>query len=757
MAGGLTLPIVWTAAGVVGPALGIYLWVWRGRRSRLAATARNHRDRGGVGGELVHTPPDPCGTTDPAQEAANLVPLGKRTERSGRSVPDEISDLAKFASDAARSGAEAGAAAPTLEIATEADREHDLEIVAPTSARETEFVSCGVDIPGGGTRVPPPEDAVPPLCPACAAEAAVSAGLGPLLAEAPSPSVAGPVEIALEEAQHEVAAACFSEDAEPRGFAHLDEVLAAEACGGVPAEGNQSAETAEAAGGEERSAAESTLRVGDGPVIVAPPVDNPNPAPELVTRRTSAPDDPVAEDSAGDAGNAGEPVWTRPRTSKPARHRDRRGQRRALPLQPAPSSERPPPVRAALRAPAEAKLRLMFHPIRRAAVLSAVLARPAGYPDRITLALGEGTEISAYSEDRYDDVDLEWTADLLSREIRLDCEEGYQWLRSGRRIHIFCAVADEPGLVSVGSAALTLPSTIICLREDADAVRLAAEACGSQPLVSHDHWTGIPDGWVILSGYLSTHGAASGLIPGLTGLDPGVGSEIRFSGGLRLRPTAFAEGSPPKIEILPFPSGATITIDGQPAQLGEDGAWRAGGWDMPGDHLVDVVPGPSSTYRIMEDPWSNDGWETWDAHPERFSVLAHAPWAVAQICGAGVSGPGGEYVVVAEAMPSVVCLGLRRGAVALRARPDAPVAVGLLSETPAFLISASGPRRRQGRIAWLDPAAPSPLTREIDPGWVAAVRSASSRRLPLEDGSIAAKDAWRRARERARRHRRRRS
>src|SRR6185437_6013565 len=126
----------------------------------------------------------------------------------------------------------------------------------------------------------------------------------------------------------------------------------------------------------------------------------------------------------------------------------------------------------------------------------------------------------------------------------------------------------------------------------------------------------------------------------------------------------------------------------------------------------------------------------------------------AQVCGAALLGPGGEYVVAADAMPSVVCLGLRRSAVVLRGRLDAPVAVGLLREPPAFLISASGPRRSQGRITWLSPSAPSSSIRAIDPHWVAAVRSAAARRLPLDGGGSSADDAWRRARERARRQRR---
>jgi hypothetical protein len=551
--------------------------------------------------------------------------------------------------------------------------------------------------------------------------------------------------------EYEAGTARPSEEAQPQKFARPDEILEEEACSEPARERDDTIETGETADGAECGVAESAPRAGQCAVTVAPPGVDLEPEPELAI--ADALPDSIAEDTAGEIANAGESARTRSRPAKPALHRDRRGKRRALAPQAVPASERPAPVEDLLCAPAEAKLRLMLHPIRRIAKVSAVLARPPGYPDRVTLLLGEGAEVSAYSEDRYDDVDLEWTADLLSGEVRLDCKEGYQWLRSSRRIHIFGEVAEEPGVISVGSAALSSPSTIICLLEDATAVRAAAEACGSTALVSHEYWSGIPDGWTVLSGYRPTRAAASGLATGLTGLDPGAGSEIRFSGGLRIRAGSFAQGSPPRIEIAPFPSGAIVTIDGRPAELGEDGAWSTDGWDRPGNHLVDVVPGPSAAYRVIEDPWIKDRWEAWDAHPERFGASPHAPWAVAQVCGAAVSGPGGEYVAAAHAMPSVVCLGLRRGAVVLRGRPDAPVAVGLIREPPAFLISASGLRRSQGRVEWLSPTAPSPSIRAIDPQWVAAVRSAASRRLPIEGGGSTAEDAWRRARERARRHR----
>ena len=813
MAGAVILLIVGAAAGVGGPALGIWLWVRRGRHSRSTSTARNNGDPGADVDSLMETASaGPGGTIDLAQEAVTVIPLTQHAEQDGEVVFDEISDFNQLASDAADEVAvdaipvppiEAAmgtddnwdqerdcaqdaatiipraqhaeqhgkvvldespdlkrptsdladkvevdvASMPSVEIAMGDDDECDLERdeaeIAPEPATTSELGLSGFHTVEDAARSPARGDAIAPLRPASVSDAETCGGPGLALPDTPLVPSAGLAEDAPREDEHGTAVASSSEVAQSHEFADPDKIGVAEVRSDEPAEADNLAAAAE----PEQSAAEGVPRVME---IAA----NPGDGEETATEQATSSIDVLTEDAAGDVGHAEEAVRTRLRPPKPAQHRDRRGQRRALPPQPATSADRPPPARAALSGPAEAKLRLMLHPIRRAAALSAVLARPDGYPDRITLLLGEGAEISAYSEDRYDDVDLEWTADLLSGEVRLDCKEGYQWLRSGRRIQIFGEVADEPGAISIGAAALSSTSTVVCLREDADAVRAAAEACGSPTLVAHDYWSGIPDGWTVLSGYRPTHAPASGLGTGLSALDPGVGSEIRLSGGLRIRSASFAEGCPPRIEIAPFPSGSIVTIDGQPAELGEDGAWSAHGWDRPGDHLVDVVPGPSAAYRVIEDPWANDGWEAWDAHPGRFGALPHAPWAVAQVCGAALFGPGGEYVVAADAMPSVVCLGLRRGAVVLRGRLDAPVAVGLLREPPAFLISASGPRRSQGRIAWLSPSVPTSSIRAIDPHWVAAVRSAAARRLPLDGGGSSADDAWLRARERARRHRR---
>ena len=819
MAEGLILLIVGAAAAIGGLALAIRLWVRRDSAAASARDQDSSGDPADARFDAPAERPGDAAALALAE--ANLTPDAPSADHDEKSRPDGCSDVARSAPSAIRALEAVVPdvlADVVVEMDRETGLERDPAILAApvgsgpasgaddrvlataalafTSAhvtREELFADPSHTLRHAVAPPPSPQESAPPAefagtveterdsCgeyepenqPAVAnAEAAsvqpedvmaieLSADPGPDLADISAPPVAGPQDGALGETEHEALAACSVQEARPKEPTSADELSVPEACSGFSREDCNTIEEDERTEGAVCAAAESELN-GDASAVQAdPPEDDVGlgpqaeqepepPAADLLTDSTSV-------EAAGDAASADVPVQARQRRSTSAQHRDRRGQRRALAPQAAPASERAAAAEAALRTTAEAKLRMMLHPIRRTATLSVVLARPAGYPGCITLLLSEGAEVGAYSEDRYDDVDIDWTADLLSTELRLDCEEGYQWLRSGRRVHIFGEVADEPGIMSVGSAGLLSPSTIVCRSEDAAAVHAAAQACGSPTLVSHDHWSGIPDGWMVLSGYRPVHAATSGLAAGLTVLDPGVGSEIRFSEGLRIRSASFAEGCPPRIEIAPFPAGATITIDGRPAELGEDGAWTADGWERPGDHLIDVVPGPSAAYRIIEDPWTNDGWEAWDAHPERFGASAHAPWAVAHVCGGAVWGPGGEYVVAANAMLYVVCLGLRRGVVVLLRRPDAPVAVGLLGVPPAFLISASGPRRKQGRIAWLSPLPAASGARTIDLRWVAEVRSASARRLPLDGGGAPAKDAWRKARERARRHKRPRS
>lgn len=458
-------------------------------------------------------------------------------------------------------------------------------------------------------------------------------------------------------------------------------------------------------------------------------------------------------EGAGATADAPEPAERYRRPAKPAQHRDRRGQRRVI--QRSAASQKPQAASVPIgapRPPAEARLRLELHPIRRTVTLAAVLARPEGFPGTLQIELEGEQEIAAYDEARYDDLPLDWSDDLLAGEFRVDSREGYQWLRSARQVHLFQELPEEVGLLSTGAAKAGQQQAVVCSISDADAVRAAAAACGSSPQSLDDSWSGVPSGWIVLSNYRPVHSPAEPLPPGLSSMDPGLAIEIRLVGGLVVRGGHYAKGHGPRIEIDGLPEAAQVTIDGCPATQ-DDGAWIAQGWCDPGQHLIDVVPGPSASYRIVDDPWATGGWEPWEAHPGRFGTEAGAPWHQVEICGARLSGPGGRHVVAAPSSLSVVLLGLARGVTTLRPRDGVGVTIALAAEAPAFLISSSGPRRAQGRVEWLSPGVPESRGRGIDLGWVAIVRLAAARRLPIDNPSAAAVRAWQRARERARRHR----
>lgn len=455
---------------------------------------------------------------------------------------------------------------------------------------------------------------------------------------------------------------------------------------------------------------------------------------------------PVGEPSPGLPSNS-----TITRSKPPAIHRDRRGKRRTLPAVAAPSDAVPATPPPAARPAAEAKLRLSLHPIRRTARISVVLTRPDGFPERVTLQADAGHVVNAYDTERYDDLDLPWTGELLDGELRLASTDGFRWLRSARRVHIFAADPNEPDLISVGAARPGVAHALVCRSGDAADIRSAAASAGSAELHAHEHWQGIPDGWTVLSRYTPMHAAALPLPADLRPLDPGTGLEILFEGGLAIRPRVYASGHPPRITVSPALGSASITIGGEPATCSADGTWEAPGWDVPGQHMVDVVPGPSASYEIAADPWAAAGWDFWDAHPGRFRNRAPGPWARAEICGAQVRGPAGEVVFAAETQPTLITLGLRSGATSLQRRGDVSVSIGYMAEAPAFLLAATGQRRTQGRVVWLGLTPASQASRRPDPDWVAVVRTAASRRLPLDRSDALGEDSWRKAKERARR------
>lgn len=450
----------------------------------------------------------------------------------------------------------------------------------------------------------------------------------------------------------------------------------------------------------------------------------------------------------GVEASSAEPVAKPPKPMAPRKaavHRDRRGNARnsgsAERLRDPPNAARS----SSTSKPGEAWFRLALHPIRQTVKLSLVLSRPQGFPGRTVIAFNGGAAIDAYDDKRYDDVDVEWSDELLREELRVDGADGIGWVRGKRRFQLFAADAGEPDLISVGSARAGIDHAIICTSEDVAAVCAIAVSTGSPEPLRHNRWKGVPDGWEVLSGYVPTRATAQISDAAFSPLDPGFGTEIVLSAGLTIGPRVFAEGHPPRIEIHPMPDGAVVRIGGQDARVSADGVWEAQGWDAPGRHTIDVVPGPSLTYEIVGDPANADGWEFWNAHESRSGGLA--VWSRAEICGARVAGPGGEIVLAVAARESIVALGAERGATHFQVRADVGASIALLPEPPAFLFISSGSRRNQGWVLWLAQRATSPVSNEThgDLAWANAVHSAASRRVPLVGADDAGKLAWRNA------------
>jgi hypothetical protein len=182
---------------------------------------------------------------------------------------------------------------------------------------------------------------------------------------------------------------------------------------------------------------------------------------------------------------------------------------------------------------------------------------------------------------------------LLDDELRFDTVERFQFLRSARRIQYSRTTPSDPDQVSVSAARAGTEHAILCHPTDVGEVRRIAQLAGSHPLVSHDGWPG--------------------RTPGLrraVGLHPRKARLLRLS-SLRCEPSipesAFYQSvrRPPDPTKMFRPGASTAYFDrrsfqrnvrhhwpAKTAQQAESGDWTAPGWDTPGRHIIDIVPGP---------------------------------------------------------------------------------------------------------------------------------------------------------------------
>lgn len=428
--------------------------------------------------------------------------------------------------------------------------------------------------------------------------------------------------------------------------------------------------------------------------------------------------------------------------------RDRRGARRQITQREEAEPGRERRTSARLRQ-ADAKLRLMVDSVRKRVALAAILQKPDGFPDEVRI--GE-TGVPKFDDSRYDDFDLDWTSSLLDGEIRLaDETRKFEWIRSARPYHLFAATPGEPDLISISAAPLGRPCTIVCRERHAAEIEATAAEAGSPALVRLSGFQDLPSGWTVLQGYAPVRALAS-LPEWLKPLDPGSETAITLDGGFEIRSTVYAEGEPPLIRIDGMAANCQVFIDGSLAEMQDDRSWSAPGWDRPGPHLIDIVPGKSLTYHVMPDPALRDGWERWAANTSLASAIA----GTAAVCGAMIFAPDGRTVLATEPASSVTALGARHEIKLLAVRQDAPAALAALPFEPLFAVLSSGGRREDSRILVLDfPAAESsrqPL--KLDGRWASKVRDMAARRVPVRPETPAANAAWRSATREARRWKR---
>jgi hypothetical protein len=455
-----------------------------------------------------------------------------------------------------------------------------------------------------------------------------------------------------------------------------------------------------------------------------------------LSSENGAPSDTIEEESGTDTSSRPKAIF-----------RDRRGSRRTV-VQ-TEGSEPRRDRRVAAERQADAKLRLMIDTIRKRVAVSVVPTKPEGFPEEVDIG---GSAVQTFNESRYDDIDLDWTTDFLDGEIRLKDEaQKLEWIRGARPFHLFTAVSGEPDLLSVSASPLGRECTIVCRERHIAEIEAAATEAGSPTLRRLAGFEGFPPEWAVLEGYEPVR-ALDEPPEWLKPLDPGTEVLITLSGGLEIRPETYAEGEPPRIRIGGMPSNCKVFIGSSLAEEREDGGWTAPGWDMPGRHTIDIVPGRSLSYEIMADPALRGGWESWSAH----GALTPALSGAAAVCGAMTYCPDGRTVLATEPASSVTALGAQQEIKLLAKRLDAPAAVAALPFEPLFAILSSGGRRDNNKILVLDfpVSGADRKPQKRDGRWVSTVRDMAARRVPVSPETPAAMAAWRSATREARRWRR---
>lgn len=264
--------------------------------------------------------------------------------------------------------------------------------------------------------------------------------------------------------------------------------------------------------------------------------------------------------------------------------------------------------------------------------VSLIAKRSSGLPENLT-AIANGGEVNlrAMQDEWYQDVtphDLPGV--LLNGTVW--AQEGVDgqctWSLSGRELYVLADRSDISGYVSQPCLDLGRDHVVLCSESLKSRVEEAIRETGARPATVLDESLGAPPGWVVLGGVVPNSPVApkSGTDI-LNMLRPLPKIEISLERGIRLKYTNWLDGHPPSIRVYGDSEHASeVRIDGQVAECGADGAYRAWGWDSVGSHTV-WCSGTSRSYSIV--PYEAS-WEMCDAYG--FPIAVGATQKLA-ICG----------------------------------------------------------------------------------------------------------------------------
>ncbi len=388
--------------------------------------------------------------------------------------------------------------------------------------------------------------------------------------------------------------------------------------------------------------------------------------------------------------------------------------------------------------------------------VSLIARRSPGMAEQVTVTgPGGSLDLVQIQDDWYQDIVPVDIARVLREGTVWTVGDDYgpsRWSLSGRQLYVLAAGTALAGWVSQPSLQLGRQHVVLCTEGLRRTVEEALQAAGAAPDAVLDSSRGAPSGWVVLTGVVPARAvkpAAAADI--LNALRPIPEIDISLEGGIRLEYATWLAGFPPAIRVYGDPDHTSeVLIDGQVAEAGADGIYRAAGWDTEGTHTA-WCRATSKSYSLT--PFTAS-WSLWDAHS--FPVASGSAQRLS-VCGPLVHDPSGGANAYTLQVPDThpVVLGAAPGEFRLAVRGSAvrgapclvSVAFGPVWALPHAPLRSSGGTRILLVGQLMQPTAPAVKIRELSrraavQRWCQLILDASRKGLLTEPGGESVRALW---------------